>query len=104
MPPEEPPAVTEPAPTPTTSSDQSAATPAPAPRTQQLCVVPTLTNTPLSVAQQVLPLLGCKTGKVTHAYSIKVPKGAIIKSSPANSVKAHGTKVNLKVSKGPKRH
>src|ERR1700683_643256 len=42
------------------------------------CVVPKLSGTPESVAKKVLPLLGCKVGKVKKATSKSVAKGDVI--------------------------
>jgi uncharacterized repeat protein (TIGR01451 family) len=79
--------------------------PATTPRsTPASCVVPSLTRTATSVAQQVLNLLGCRVGKITKAHSKKVPKGTVIRTSPGPGTYALGATVDLTVSGNVRKH
>jgi hypothetical protein len=64
------------------------------------CVVPKLGGTPESVAQKVLPLLGCKVGKVRKATSKSVAKGDVISTAPGAGSYAVGKSVGITVSSG----
>jgi hypothetical protein len=50
--------------------------------TADACLVPQLTGTPLNVARQVLPWLGCQLGTVTRSPSISVDENAVIRTTP----------------------
>ncbi len=64
------------------------------------CVVPKLGGTPESVAKKVLPLLGCKVGKVKKATSRSVAKGDVISTNPKAGTYAVGKSVGITVSSG----
>ncbi len=64
------------------------------------CVVPKLGGTPESVAKKVLPLLGCKLGKVKKASSKSVAKGDVISTAPGAGSYAVGKSVGITVSSG----
>jgi hypothetical protein len=64
------------------------------------CVVPKLSGTPESVAKKVLPLLGCKVGKVKKATSKSVAKGDVIATSPGAGSYAVGRRVTITESSG----
>lgn len=68
------------------------------------CVVPKLKGRKLAAAKSLIKRKQCKVGKVKKRFSKKVKKGRVISQSPAAGTKvAAATKVNLGVSKGPKR-
>jgi hypothetical protein len=64
------------------------------------CVVPKLSGTPESVATKVLPLLGCKVGKVKKATSKSVAKGDVISTAPGAGSYAVGKSIGITVSSG----
>jgi hypothetical protein len=64
------------------------------------CVVPSLKDTPLSVAKHVLTLLGCKAREQTKRSSSQVAKGAVIGTRPGPGSYAKGKVVALTVSSG----
>jgi hypothetical protein len=67
------------------------------------CVVPRLEGKPLKKAKRVLRAHDCSPGKVKRAYSPKIGQGRVIAQKPKpRKVLAHGAKVKLVVSKGPK--
>jgi hypothetical protein len=64
------------------------------------CQVPRLGGASLALVKKLLPLLGCKVGKVKHATSKKVAKGDVISTSPGAGYYPVGKSVNLMVSSG----
>lgn len=64
------------------------------------CVVPPLGGVSLRVAKRILRALHCKPGKVSRAHSRKVPRGAVIRTTPSTGDFAAGKKVNLTISSG----
>jgi uncharacterized repeat protein (TIGR01451 family) len=70
------------------------------------CVVPKkLRDRRLKGAKKALRAAHCKPGKLTHRYNPKVKKGRVIRvAKKAGKSLPAGTKVNLTVSTGPKRH
>jgi uncharacterized delta-60 repeat protein len=68
------------------------------------CVVPKLKGRKLAAAKNLIKAKQCAVGKVKKKFSKKVKKGRVISQSPAAGKKvAAATKVNLGVSKGPRR-
>jgi hypothetical protein len=67
------------------------------------CVVAGLRRVPLPTARRLLLRLGCEAGKVRHAHSRKVAKGAVIRTAPGRGTYAAGRRVGLVVSSGPPR-
>jgi beta-lactam-binding protein with PASTA domain len=63
-------------------------------------VVPKLGGASLAVAKFVLPLVGCKVGKVKHAKSKRVAKGDVISTSPGAGSYPVGKRITLTVSSG----
>jgi uncharacterized repeat protein (TIGR01451 family) len=70
---------------------------APGPAT---CVVPKLGGAPLALTKKLLPLLGCKVGKVKKATSKSVAKGDVISTSPGAGSYAAGKSVAITESSG----
>jgi uncharacterized repeat protein (TIGR01451 family) len=69
------------------------------------CSVPKLAGASLALAKRVLPMLGCKVGKVKKATSKSVPKGEVISTNPRAGSYPAGQKVAITVSSGkPKKH
>jgi Domain of unknown function DUF11 len=66
------------------------------------CVVPKLKGLPASFGRQVLPMLGCRVGKLGRAHSNRVAKGDLIKTTPGAGTYAAGRVISLQVSSGPK--
>jgi Domain of unknown function DUF11/PASTA domain len=66
------------------------------------CVVTSLGNVPLSTAKKLLGALNCKVGKVSKAFSSKVAKGNVVKTTPGKGSFAAGTKIAIVESSGPK--
>jgi uncharacterized repeat protein (TIGR01451 family) len=64
------------------------------------CVVPKLGGASVALAKKVLPLLGCKVGKITNSHSKSVPKGEVISTNPRAGTYAAGWKIGLTVSSG----
>jgi hypothetical protein len=64
------------------------------------CAVPKLGGVSESVAKKLLPLLGCKVGKVKKATSKKVPKGDVISTSPGAGSYAVGKSIAMTESSG----
>ena len=65
------------------------------------CRVPKLAGKKLAAAKTALGQANCTLGSVKQAYSNKVKKGRVIKSSPAaGSVLAMGSAVNIVLSRG----
>jgi hypothetical protein len=65
------------------------------------CTVPRLAGKTLAAAKAALATAHCALGRVTRAYSAKVRKGRVIKSSPAAArVLGNGAKVNIVLSRG----
>jgi len=68
-----------------------------------LCVVPKVKGKKLAAAKSAIKRAHCSVGKVTKAFSSRVKKGRVISQKPAPGKKlAAGSKVKLKVSKGPR--
>jgi hypothetical protein len=68
------------------------------------CVVPRVVGFTLSSARKLITHAGCRVGSVTFVYSSRIPKGGVVASRPkGGSQVAHGTKVRLSVSRGPRR-
>jgi uncharacterized delta-60 repeat protein len=71
--------------------------------TLSLCLVPRLTGGPLSYAKKVLKYDHCRVGKVSKRFS-HVKRSWVAGSSPgAGAVRPEGAKIQLFVSKGPRR-
>lgn len=70
------------------------------------CVIPKkLRGKRLKRAKKALRAAHCKPGKVIHRNNAKVKKGRVVRTSKkAGKSLPAGTKVNLTVSKGPKKH
>ncbi len=75
---------------------------APSPSSQ--CLVPNLKGVRAQLAKKMLGLLGCTVGKVKRVHSKKVPKGAVIKTTPGAGTYAGGKVVGIQVSSGRKGH
>jgi large repetitive protein len=68
------------------------------------CVVPKVKKKTLAKARRLLAEKRCALGKVTYAYSRKVKKGRIISESKRPGTRhRRGTKVNVVVSRGPRK-
>jgi uncharacterized delta-60 repeat protein len=68
------------------------------------CVVPRVTRATLRVARGRLARARCRVGRVRRAYSRRVRKGRVISQRPrAGTRLAQGGRVNLVVSRGPKK-
>ena len=68
------------------------------------CGVPSVKGQRLRAAKKAIALGNCRLGKVGRAYSNAVEKGRVISQKPAfGAVVPKGTKINLVVSRGPKR-
>jgi serine/threonine-protein kinase len=64
------------------------------------CVVPKLKGAPLALGKKVLPLLGCKVGKVKKSTSKSVAKGDVISTSPGAGSYAASKSIGITVSSG----
>jgi hypothetical protein len=64
------------------------------------CIVPRLAGAKLTLARRVLSLLGCRTGKVTHLHSARVPSGELIGTTPGPGSYAHDRRIGLRLSSG----
>jgi uncharacterized repeat protein (TIGR01451 family) len=64
------------------------------------CVVPKLGGASESLAKALLPLLGCKVGKVKKATSKSVPKGDVISTNPKAGSYAAGKSIGITISSG----
>jgi serine/threonine-protein kinase len=62
--------------------------------------VPSLAGKPLAVAVEDLHAVGLSAGTCTYSYSMSVPAGSVISSSPAKGLLLPGRAVDLAVSKG----
>jgi uncharacterized delta-60 repeat protein len=70
----------------------------------RFCVVPKVRGKTLRVARSSLMKTFCRVGTVRRKYSAQVKKGRVISQRPAPGTRvAEFTKVNLVVSRGPKR-
>lgn len=68
------------------------------------CVVPRVLRLTLTVANKRITRAGCRTGRIARAYSSAVKRGRVAAQKPrAGSRVARGTRVNLVVSRGPRR-
>jgi RTX calcium-binding nonapeptide repeat (4 copies)/PASTA domain len=77
------------------------APPPPPSATKPACVVPRLRGRSLAKAKVLLVRAHCSLGKVTRVRS-RVKRGTVLKQSPAPGLRrARGTKVSLRVSRGP---
>jgi beta-lactam-binding protein with PASTA domain len=66
--------------------------------------VPKLLGKTLGRARRLLAARHCRLGRVGRAYSSKVRKGRIVKQSQrAGARLARGAKVNVTLSRGPRR-
>ncbi len=65
------------------------------------CVLPQLNGTPLNVAEQVLPHLGCALGAITRQPSISIHKNAVIMTRPPAGRYQRNRRIELVVSGGP---
>lgn len=73
----------------------------PPPAAKAACIVPKLRGRTLARARVLLARAHCSVGKVTRVRS-RVKRGVVLKQSPApRSRRAPGTKVSLRVSRGP---
>jgi hypothetical protein len=68
--------------------------------TPTTCALPKLGGVPLTVTKKLLPLLGCKVGKVKKTTSKKVPKGDVISTRPGAGSYAVGKSIGLTESSG----
>jgi uncharacterized repeat protein (TIGR01451 family) len=64
------------------------------------CVVPKLGGVSLATMKKLLPLLGCKVGKVKKAKSKSVAKGDVISTSPGAGSYAAGKSIAITESSG----
>jgi uncharacterized repeat protein (TIGR01451 family) len=64
------------------------------------CVVPKLGGASLALTKKLLPLLGCKVGKVKKATSKSVAKGDVISTSPGAGSYAVGKSIAITESAG----
>jgi glucose/arabinose dehydrogenase len=65
------------------------------------CVVPNVVRKPLAAARRALAAARCRTGRVSRAYSARVRAGRVLtQSRRARARLAHGTRINLVVSRG----
>jgi uncharacterized repeat protein (TIGR01451 family) len=99
----------------TTVNSRGGATPPPPPpppagppppptKTPPNCVVPKLRGQNLKAVKRKLAAAHCKLGKVKRAYSAKVKRGKVVNQSPKAGRKlANGAKVNVTLSRGPRR-
>jgi serine/threonine-protein kinase len=62
--------------------------------------VPSLAGKPLAVAVEELHAVGLSAGRRTYSYSMNVPAGSVISSSPSKGLLLPGKAVDLAVSKG----
>jgi hypothetical protein len=70
---------------------------------RRTCVVPHVVGFTLSAARNLIKQAGCRVGAVTSVYSSRIPKGGVAASRPRGGAHvAHGTKVRLSVSRGPR--
>jgi hypothetical protein len=68
------------------------------------CVVPSLRFRPLSPAKRAVKRANCRIGSIRSAYSRVIPRGRVISTTPRpGTVLPKGGKVNLVVSRGPRR-
>jgi ankyrin repeat protein len=73
------------------------------PNTSGPCSVPNVNEKTLSAAKRVLVRGGCRVGKIRSAYSASVGRGRVVAQAPrARTMLAHGAKVDLVVSRGPR--
>jgi hypothetical protein len=67
------------------------------------CSVPTVTGKRLNAAKQAIVRGGCRVGKIRSAYSARIAKGRVVAQAPrARTMLAHGAKVDVVVSRGPR--
>jgi hypothetical protein len=72
--------------------------------TPGLCAVQDVTDEPLPTAKREITRARCRVGKVTRAYSEYPGKGNVISEKPSfGAVLRIGSRVDLLVSRGPKR-
>lgn len=64
------------------------------------CTVPRLTGTPLIVVRPLLPLLGCRLGRISTRPAVSIDKNAVISTSPSAGSYRRNTVVNLVISGG----
>ena len=64
------------------------------------CTVPKLGGASEALAKRLLPLLGCKVGKVKKATSKSVAKGDVISTSPGAGSYAAGKSIGITISSG----
>jgi beta-lactam-binding protein with PASTA domain len=65
------------------------------------CVVPRVKGKNLKAAKRTIKAHSCRVGKIRHAFSANVKKGHVISQIPRpRSVRKHGARVSLIVSKG----
>jgi hypothetical protein len=65
------------------------------------CVVPKLKGKSLKAARRALKAHACRTGRIRHVFSTRVRKGHVVSQRPKpHSVRKHGARVRLTVSKG----
>ena len=68
------------------------------------CVVPNVKGKTLTKAKSTIKKKHCGVGKVTRSYSTRVAKNHVISQKPKAGKKLkNGAKVNLKVSRGPRK-
>jgi hypothetical protein len=91
------------------ATDQAGNTSAPATFTwlvepPERCVAPAVKGKRLASAKHAIASAHCGTGKIAHAYSMRVKKGRVISQRPAPGARLkRGAKIDLVVSKGHKR-
>jgi hypothetical protein len=68
------------------------------------CKVPNLRGKTLAAARRSLKRANCRSGKLLRAYAPRVRKGRVANSVPrAGARRAHGYKIRIVLSRGPRR-
>ena len=66
------------------------------------CAVPNVRGKPVAAATRAITRAGCRAGAVRTVRSATVPKGLVVRQTPAAGARvARGTRVTLVVSRGP---
>jgi hypothetical protein len=76
----------------------------PAPPSPPRCHVQNVVGKTLATAKRLIVRRGCKTGRITRAYSTRTKKGRVLSQRPKGGRIFHdAVKVNLVVGRGPRR-
>ena len=67
------------------------------------CVVPAFAGVGLRAAKKLLALLDCRIGRVMKAHSKKIPRGRVVKTTPATGTFPAGTSIVFTESSGPRK-